>query len=161
MKHFVLVLILSMLLGFTACTDENEGNANSKPNAKVVAPKQIGEINDDIDDLAEVIKFPVLPEDVTWQQLEVQGGKKIVAVIRFKPEDLTLILAESPAGEKVEIAPERWFPQELTAQSDVAGDQVLHGTVYATNVFYKDSFKQGRVIKLDGSDYFIVELTDF
>jgi hypothetical protein len=161
MKHFVYILILFAVLGFTACNEEIENNGTNKRASNVQSQKQIGETNDDVDDLAEVIKLPLLPEDVTWQQFEVQGGKKVIAVIRFTPEDTAAVLAQSQAGEKAELAAERWFPQELTAQSDVSGDQVLHGTIYATNAFYKDAFNKGRIIKLDGSDYFIVELTTF
>jgi hypothetical protein len=161
MKHFVYLFVLFAMLIFTACNEEVETNSNNKAGSKVQTQKQIGETNDDVDDLAEVIKLPLLPEDVVWQQFEMQGGKKIIAVIRFTPEDTATVLAQSKAGEKAEIAAERWFPQELTAQSDISGDQVLHGTIYATNIFFKDSFNKGRIVKLDNSDYFIVELTTF
>jgi hypothetical protein len=162
MKHLVCIILLFALFGFTACNEEIENtNATNKPASNVQTQKQIGETNDDVDDLAEVIKLPLLPEDVTWQQFETQSGKKVIAVIRFTPEDTAAVLGQSPAGEKAELAAERWFPQELIAQSDISGDQVLHGTVYAATIFYKDAFNKGRVIKLDGSDYFIVELTTF
>ena len=162
MKHFVCIFILLTVLGFAACNEEIENNnGTNKPPSNTQPQKQIGETNDDVDDLAEVIKLPLLPEDVTWQQYEVQGGKKIIAVIRFTPKDTAAISGQSQAGEKAELAAERWFPQELIAQSDVSGDQVLHGTIYAANIFYKEPFNKGRVIKLDGSDYFIVELTTF
>ncbi len=161
MKHFVYLFVLFAMLVFTACNEEVESNSNNKAASDAQTQKQIGETSDDVDDLAEVIKLPLLPEDVTWQQFEMSGGKKIIAVIRFKPEDTAIVLAQSQAGEKAELAAERWFPQELTAQSDISGDQVLHGTIYATNAFYKDSFNKGRVTKLDGSDYFIVELKNF
>jgi hypothetical protein len=161
MKHFVYILILTAVLCLTACNNEIENSANNSPNSNIQTQKQIGETNDDSDDLAEIIKLPFIPEDVVWQQYEVNGGKKIIAVIRFTPEDTASISAQSQAGEKAELAAERWFPQELAAQSDIAGDQVLRGTVFITNAFFKDSFNQGKIIKLDGSDYFIVELTNF
>jgi hypothetical protein len=161
MKHFVCILLLFALLSFTACNEEIEKNTTNRESSNTPPQKQIGETSDDSDDLAEFISLPFIPEDVTWQQIEVQGGKKIFAVIRFETKDTPLVLAQSQAGEKAELAAERWFPQELTAQSDISGDQVLHGTIYATNVFYKNPFNKGRVVKLDGSDYFIVELTGF
>jgi hypothetical protein len=163
MKHFVYILILFALLGSTACNDEIESNANNTNNTNIQTQtqKQIGEISDDADDLSGFVKLPFIPEDVSWQQLEVNGGKKVVAVIRFNVEDTAAILSQSQVGGKVELAAERWFPQELIAQSDIAGDQVLRGTIYTTNVFFKDAFNKGRVLKLDGSDYFIVELTNF
>lgn len=163
MKNIAVGLILFLLLSFAACNDENENSAetNANANTKVQTKKQIGNTNDDSDDLAEIIKLPFIPEDVVWQQFEVTGGKKLFAVIRFTPADTATILAQSQTGEKVELAAERWYPQELIAQSDIAGDQVLHGTTFATNIFYKDSFNKGKVIKLDGSDYFILEITDF
>jgi hypothetical protein len=150
-----------MMLSFSACNEDVENNAANTDASNVQTQKQIGETNDDSDDLAEFIKLPFIPEDVLWQQFEVPGGKKIVAVVRFNPKETPLVLAGSQAGEKIEIAAERWFPQELTAQSDISGDQVLRGTIYSGDVFFKDSFNKGRIIKLDGSDYFIVELTNF
>jgi hypothetical protein len=149
------------MLSFSACNDEIESNSANNVTSTVQKLKQIGETNDDSDDLAEFMKLPFIPEDVVWQQFEGNAGKKIVAVIRFTPEDTQLVLAQSQAGEKVELAAERWFPQELIAQSDVAGDQVLRGTVYKSDAFFKDSFNKGKVVKLEGSDYFIVELTTY
>ncbi len=162
MKHFVCIFTLFAVLGFAACNEEIENNnGTNKPASNVQSQKIIGETNDDVDDLAEVIKLPLLPEDVTWQQYEVQNGKKVIAIIRFTPEDTAAILGQSQAGEKTELSAERWFPQELIAQSDVSGDKVLHGTIYNSNAFYKDAFNKGRIIKFDGSEYFIVELTTF
>ena len=161
MKNIAVVLILFLLLSLTACNDELENKADTNANAKVQTKKQIGNTGDDSDDLAEIIKLSFIPEDVVWQQYEVNGGKQIIAVIRFTPADTATILAQSQTGEKVELAAERWYPQELIAQSDTAGDQVLHGTTFVTNIFYKDSFDKGKVIKLDGSDYFVLEISTF
>jgi hypothetical protein len=161
MKHFVYIIFFVILLSFTACNEEIETAGANKPEKNVQTQKQIGETSDDADDLAGIINLPFIPEDVIWQQLEVQGGRKIIAVIRFNPQDTATLLAQSQAGEKAELAAERWFPQELTAQSDIAGDQVLRGTVYTANTFFKGSFNKGKVVKLDGSDYFIVEIKNF
>jgi hypothetical protein len=161
MKHFVYIIILLTLLSVTACNEEIENNGTNNENANVQPQKQIGETSDDSDDLSEFVSLPFIPEDVIWQQFEVKGGKKIFAVIRFKPEDTQTILGQNQAGEKAELPAERWFPQELIAQSDIAGDQVLRGTTYKTDIFFKGAFNKGRIIKLDGSDYFIVELTNF
>lgn len=161
MKHFVHVLILLALFVFTSCNEEIESNSNYNTNSNNQIQKQIGEASDDSDDLSQFIKLSFVPEDVIWKQFETNNGKKIIAVIRFTPEESALIIAQSQAGEKTEISAERWFPQELIAQSDISGDQVLHGTIYLTNSFYKDPFNKGRVVKLDNSAYFILELTTF
>jgi hypothetical protein len=40
----------------------------------------------------------------------------------------------------------------------VSGDDTLSGQAYAANAFFQDAYNDGRVIKVDDSDYFVLEL---
>ena len=57
--------------------------------------------------------------------------------------------------------PLEWFPEELIAQSEIAGDQSLKGKQYDARDFVQAPYTKGRLIKLEQPGYFILELTTY
>jgi len=57
------------------------------------------------------------------------------------------------------IGSELWFPAELIAQADNSGDDTLNGTTYAANAFFQPPFTDGKLTRIQGTDYFVLELT--
>jgi hypothetical protein len=97
-------------------------------------------------------------EEANWKIDD--NNKKLLAVLRFSMEDAAKIVAELGAlGPTVDavIEPEPWFPAELVAQSDLSGDKVLKGTAYPPGTFLQPPFDSGRVTRIAGTDYFVLE----
>jgi hypothetical protein len=97
---------------------------------------------------------------VVWR--DNPAKKQLLAVLRFSPEDANRIVAESEkfgAGQADSLSAERWFPDELIAQADIAGDGTLKGTRYPANLFYQEPYTTGKLFRVEGVDYFVLELS--
>ena len=82
--------------------------------------------------------------------------------MKFTPETLPNFLAiieKNKQADLVDVGAETWFPEELTAQSQLSGEGVLKGTAYAANEFFNIPYGSGKVTRIRGTDYFVLELT--
>jgi hypothetical protein len=113
-----------------------------------------------VEDLSLLINMPYDVQDVMWKQSKDQ--KKITAVIHFDPDDEKKVITDAERfgpPQNATIETQSWFPDELTAQSDLHGDQPLSGKAYPANQFFQDPYNSGRIIDIDGTDYYVLELT--
>jgi hypothetical protein len=118
-----------------------------------------------------VIKLPFHPEEAVWREeiLGKPGGnrvpaptdKKLTAVLRFLEADADQIVAQAekykPAANH-KISTESWFPAELIAQSQTSGDDTVKGKSYSANDFFNAPYTEGRITRIEGTDYFVLEL---
>lgn len=106
-----------------------------------------------------IINVPYAPEDIVWK--EYPKPHKVLAVFRFSPEDASKIVTAAVAvkpGEAATVSAEPWFPDELIAQGNTSGDDTLKGQAYVVDQFTQDPFNSGRLVRVDGTDYFVLEL---
>jgi hypothetical protein len=160
----ILALILSIQLlgacGGGSALNSNTANANS-PEVNNVKPEALG-VKDNADELAALAKLPFQPEEVTWKETVNGDSRKLLAVLRFTPEDTKKVVENSAKikpGEAVSLPSERWFPAELVSQSELSGDETIPATAYAANEFFQPPYSEGRLSRVQNSDFFILELT--
>ena len=116
--------------------------------------------NSNVEDLALIVTLPFEAEDVVWKLDATR--KKVVAVIRFSKENANKVVADAEkygAPVSGSIAIETWFPDELSAQSEMRGDGTLKGISYPANSFYQEPYTTGRITRVEGGDSFVLELT--
>lgn len=158
---------------FIACrTDENQNgnlkNSNQTANSQITS-ENANFVKDNVEELELTIKLPIHPEEALWREdkTEVQSnsaariGKKLTAVLKFTAEDAAKIVAQSETyrpATPAQIETESWFPAELIAQSELSGNETLKGNSYAANDFLQPPFSNGKLTRLDDSNYFILEL---
>jgi hypothetical protein len=102
--------------------------------------------------------MPYEAEDIVWRS----DAKSVTAVLRFDQVDTTRLVAEAEKirpPEDVSVPLRAWFPDELVEKSDMTGSDTLNGKSYAADQFFQEPFDGGRVVRVDGTDYFILELT--
>lgn len=156
MKTVRILLILIALTAF-GCAKGPE-NSNRAANSNVNVNADANSANSNLEELRMLINVPYETEDLAWKKED--GSEKIVAVLRFAPEDADKVASESgPAKGKVSLSPESWYPGELTAQSETSGDSGLDGTVYDPKLFVLAPYTQGRLVRIDGTNYFLLELS--
>lgn len=165
-----ILLIVSVLTSFSCGgSNGNGGETNSGNNSVANSNRSTINstnlaVNDDIAALGSQILLPVVPEEVVFleENLNNSADKKLTAVLKYGEEDAKNLLAQiqkhRPA-EAVEIGTEDWFPAELTAQTRLSGNEMLKGNAYAPNDFLQMPYANGRIIKIENSNYFILELT--
>jgi hypothetical protein len=136
-------------------------NTNENPVAKSTnaVAQNYDMPNTNVEELGLIVTVPFVAEDIVWKVDAAR--KKVIAVFRYPPEDANKIVAEAGKfGEpaSVSIAVESWFPDELIAQSEMGGDSELKGTAYPANAFFQDPYTTGRITRIEGGDYFVLEL---
>jgi hypothetical protein len=169
-------IIIALLVAafFTACTSNNNQTSNSNQTDQALTAANANNSNsvkDDVDELEMMIKMPFHPEDVVWRE-ETLGktgndrvpgptDKKLVAVLRFFKNDADKVVAQAEkykAAAPETINTEKWFPAELIAQSQTSGDETLKGLSYAADDFYNAPYTNGKITRIEGTDYFVLEL---
>lgn len=159
----ILALFLSVqMLG--ACrgpsSNANTANANTAP-ANRSDPASEG-VKDNEEELAGLVKLPFEPEEVTWKEISSGDTRKLLAVLRFTPEDSKKVVERASKikpGVSVSIPSERWFPAELVSQSEMSGDDQISATAYPADEFFQAPYSEGRLSRFQESDFFILELT--
>lgn len=177
-------LILAILLSCACSEDYSTGNnpENSPKNSNQnvdLSSKNMNSTEEDIDELRKIIKLPLLPEcenEATscetnyWEENLTDAAanqnaslnKKIVAVLKFSPRDSAELVNNiekiKPPVDAI-IDSESRFPAELVAQSQLSGDGTLKGKAYAADDFLQPPYKNGKITRIENTDYFVLELT--
>jgi hypothetical protein len=168
-KIFTALLIAAL---FTACTSsETEKSNSNKQNANTANSNSSNSVKDDIEELEMAIKMPFHPEEAVWRE-DVLGksgdnrvaaptDKKLTAVLRFLKDDAAKVTAQAekykPAAPAT-IPTEKWFPAELIAKSQTSGDETIKGSSYPANDFFNPPYSDGKITRIEGTDYFVLEL---
>ncbi len=162
MKFYLpLSLILSSLL-FGACSGEPGANSivTNQANANSSAAKKA---NDNLEELGMLIKLTDEPEDVVWREepIAASESRKLTAVLLYLPASTNKIISDAEkhgTATDVSIEPADWYPKELISQNELSGEP-LQGRAYPANEFFQAPYLAGRLIRIDGTDYVIVELS--
>lgn len=157
-----------LLCSFSGCREYDSGNDNSNAarNAnQIVVPTPEVAARDDVDELGKTIKLSFAPEEAVYTETDPNNqNRRLVAVLKFAPADANAI--STNAGKykpsvAVDIDAETWFPPELIAKSGESGDEALKGTEYAANDFLQPPYSNGKLTRINDTNYFVLELNTF
>jgi hypothetical protein len=155
-----LFFTLSLCLLLTGCVGpaENANRANSSNQAANAANKA----KDNADELALMIPLSVEPEDAVWRDETVAGQRKLTAVLLYTSANADQIAEQAAvhgAKQPSSIEPADWFPAELISQSELSTDSTaLPAEAFPANDFIQAPFTQGKLTRVNGTDYFVLEL---
>ena len=154
----ILAFFSSILLS-AACGGKNVGNvALNQPSNIAVDNSNSSKSNGE--ELGLLINVPFDTEDVVWK--EDSFNKRLVAVLRFSKMDSDKLVADAEKiapPQPVVLPSETWFPPELIAQSENNGDDNLKGTAYAANKFFQTPYTEGKITRIENTEYFVLELS--
>lgn len=153
LAFFLFILLLS------ACGD-SAGNASMPNISNTAARANADPAKSDVEELSLILNFPYETEDIVWKQNRDNGT--IIAVFRLASDDADKAVADASRfgpGQAVSLPQETWFPEELIAQAEVSGDNSLKGTAYPANGFFQEPYTSGRLTRVEGVDYFILEIS--
>jgi hypothetical protein len=149
----VLVCLSSACGGSRPASNQTTSAANS-------TAENTNAARSNVEELGMLVNVPYEAEDIVWK--EDAAHKRLIAVLRFSNADADKVVAEAMthgAPQQVTLSTETWFPAELIAQSDMTGDNQLRATAYAADGFYQEPYTSGRVLRVEGTDYFVLELS--
>ena len=155
-------LILALL--FTAAILAGCSGSESNSNAANAEGQSAANSNADLvktnaEELGMLVNMNYESEEVYWK--DDPARKKITAVIKYSPDVANQLVSDAVRvrePENVSISPEGWFPPELVAQSEMSGDDTIKGKSYAATVFLQDPYNEGRIIRINDTDYFVLEV---
>jgi hypothetical protein len=160
-----LAIVFALSLTFSCDSPQPDDKTQKAAMPKIT----ISEPKDDIDEFEKLVRLPYYPEDVTWRETTVENspegnGTKIRAILLFKKEEFEKLMAlpdKQTSLGTIELEAENWFPDELVARSDFSGDRVLKGIVYPADSYFAAPYTKGRLLLLEGTDFFILEVSMF
>ena len=159
-KTVVILALFFCTALLPACRGSGNKSANSKASAANQANENANTTKTNVEELGVIVNVQYEAEDVVWK--EDTAHKKVIAVLRFSPADSAKLVAEAEKvrpAELANISSETWFPAELIAQSEMSGDDDLKGQSYAANQFFQEPYTNGRIVRIENTDYFVLELS--
>jgi ABC-type Fe3+-hydroxamate transport system substrate-binding protein len=158
LNGLILALLLSATVFIAACGGPSPANSNTAANSNSPQTNS-NAARTNVEELGMLVNVPYESEEVFWK--DDASHKRIVAVLRFPQGESNRLIADAEKirpAQNVSVNTESWFPQELIAQSEMTGDDTLNGKSYSANAFYQDAFNDGRIIRINDTDYFVLEL---
>lgn len=154
-------------LAIISCGGSNaaDSNANQNSSGNSSNAENVKATKDNVEELSNLIKMPETPEEAVWREDETQNpkGKKLTAVLKYTAETAGKVTENAAAQQpsEVEIGTEDWFPEELTAQTQLSGNESLKGNSFAASGFLNPPYAHGKLVKVQNTDYFVLELTTY
>lgn len=152
------VLLAAQFLSGCSTPAEN-GNVANSAGANAANTAQSGP-KDNIEELGLLVRLPVEPEEVTWEEKPEQ--KKLIAVIRYSPENAQKMAAEVQKNGQASpetLSVESWYPNELIAQGELTGESTVKGQSYPAEPFLNPPYTKGRITRIENTDYFILQIS--
>lgn len=165
------ILIVNLVFGI-ACSglDKENSNSNSAQIQDDTKPGQTNPPKDDVSELLTIIRLPEVPDEASWREEPLgkndnrvpgPNDRKLTAVLKYNAETAAKLIAQIEKNKKpepAEIGTENWFPEELIAQSQISGNEMLKGTVYGANDFFNMPYGNGKITRIENTNYFVLEL---
>jgi hypothetical protein len=155
----VVLLALSLMLSAVSCGSRADGNVTPPPPANSSAENANG-VKTNAEELSLLINMPYEAEDVFFK--EDKADNRLTAVLRFDKVDtdkLASDLEKTGSAADATIETEALFHPELRSQSEMRGDVALNGKSYTAVPFFSAPYNEGTITRIDGTDFFVLELT--
>lgn len=161
-RPILAIFLLSLVALGVTCSDASPGRANlsTPPAASNPIADNSNSARNNFEELGLLVNIPYEAQDVVWK--ENREAKTLLAVLRLEPADAAKFAADlEKLGQAQEhaLSPETWFPEELVAQSDMSGDNALKGKSYPADSLLVETYKNGTITRIDGTDFFVIEAT--
>lgn len=173
----LIIFLSGIIFLLNACAGSETTNTNSIGSNVNQTSSGVNEIvaKDDVEELGKIIKLPIAPEEATYSENDLKNknseprasapnDKKIVAVLKYSSKDADLLVenaAKYKSSTPSDVEAESWFPPELVAKSQISGDEALKGVAYAADDFLQPPFNNGKLTRINNTDYFVLEIATF
>mgnify|MGYP006955962902 CR=1 FL=1 len=162
MSHFrrlaVVFLSLSQILLSISCGGRAEGNVAPSPASNSSLENTNG-VKTNAEELSLLINMPYEAEDIFFKEDKTQ--KRLTAVLRFDEVDTNKLasdLEKTGSAADATVETEDLFHPELRSQSEMRGDVALKGKSYTAVPFFSVPYNEGTITRIDGTDFFVLEL---
>ena len=160
------LMMFVSIQALTGCSASNSNSNsaanNANANASSAEPEKLG-VKDNSEELGTLITFSLETEDLAWKEFPAKDGqpRRVLAVFQLTSEDARKLIeraAKIRPAKQASIATEKWFPTELTTQSEMNSDEGIPAVSYAADEFFLAPFTEGTLSRIDNTDFFVLEL---
>lgn len=176
---FALILIS---LSLTACNSSNTPTVNDAANNQPNASRNMNqsnaqnvEVKTDLAELEKQINLPIRPSEVKWmaETFDNETGAvpgpndyRLTALLKYDEKsaaELTRKIESETADKSFgRTDVKSWFPDEIKNQAKtVDGRQFLEGEKYPVDGFARGNYRNGVLIRIGTSNYFVLNLFSF
>ena len=151
--------LISLLITVSGCVGPGNSNNSAQPSNTAMPAQNQAKANSSSEELGLLINFTLEPEDLVWR--EDKAKKTLIAVMRFDAEDTKKLadqLARLAPGSPYTVRVDDWFPAEIVAQGEASGRSTVEGMAFPADDFYQDPYTKGVVVRINDSDFFVIEL---
>ncbi|NOT48552.1 MAG: hypothetical protein HOP17_12475 [Acidobacteria bacterium] len=157
-----LIFAIQILSGCSGQTANSNTASNQNESAAASGPEKDG-VKDNVSELGALIKFSLEPDDLAWKEFPAKDDqrRRVLAVFQLTAEDSKKLVeraAKIRPAKPVSITTEKWFPTELTTQSEMNRDEGIPAVSYAADEFYLEPFNEGTLSRVDNTDFFVLEV---
>jgi len=159
-SHLVSAITLITVIGWLCSCGGPARNMNAGAAANSVPGETANTAKTNVEELSLLVNVPYETDDVVWK--EDPAHRKVVAILHFSKVDADKLVADATsrqAPKSVMLPSESWFPAELIAQSEMSGDNGLKGMEYSADAFYMEPYSAGRIVRVERTDYFVLQLS--
>jgi hypothetical protein len=170
------LIMIALLL--TACASSNSQAVNNQPNAAQNMNESNArnvEVKTDIEGLEKQINLPVRPSEVKWTAEVFDNSKgavpgptdyRLTALLKYDDRSA----AELMGKLRTEIVDtslgnadvKSWFPEEVKKEAKtIDGRTYLEGEKYSPAAFLNAKYRNGNLIRVGNTNYFVLNLFSF
>jgi hypothetical protein len=182
-KFYLVSALIIIALTATACDSSNsQAVANTTVNNQSNASRNMNEstaknveVRTDIENLEKQINLPVRPQQVIWTAEIFDNSKgtvpgpsdyRLTALLKYDEKsaaELTQKLGaeimETSLGN-ADVKP--WFPDEVKSEAKtIDGRTYLEGAKYSPDGFLRSPYRNGNLIRLGKTNYFVLNVFSF
>ena len=160
MLYRLVFLTVAVSIAIASGCGGNAANTGQQPRPGDAAAANSNTPRTNVEELGMLINVPYQVDDLVWKEYPSQ--KRILAVMKLPPEDARRLVDDASANGQptgVTMRFEQWFPDELIAQGQMSGDSELKGQSYPANSFFQPPYNTGHVARVDGTDFFVLDLS--
>lgn len=182
--NFSFVSALIMIALLTAACDSSNSQAvvNKAVNNQSNASRNMNEstaenveVKTDIESLEKRINLPLRPQEVKWTAETFDNSKgavpgpsdyRLTALLKYDEKSAAQLVRnlEAEAAEKSlgKADIKSWFPDEVKNEAKtVSGKTHLEGVKYLPDGFLRSPYRNGNLIRVGKTNYFVLNLFSF
>lgn len=181
-KFCLLILIVpSVLTGCKAVSVQSDningiiGNQTDNKKNMNKAAETATEVKTDVEGLEKKINLPFRPVEVKWVEEFMDNSEGLVpgpsdyrltALLKYDSETAERLVKQISADADTQplgnTDSQDWFFDEVKSKIQTKdGRTYLEGTEYPPEAFFRPPYNNGKIIRLNGTNYFVLNLHSF
>ncbi len=174
--------VCSLVLLLTACDHSNSQTIKNSTAGQSAVSRNMNqsnapnvEVQTDIESLGKTINLPIVPSEAHWTEELFDNSKgafpgpsdqRLTALMKFDDtgaaQMAAALAAQTPEKSLGSTDVKFWFPEEVKNAAQTAdGRTRIEGAKYSPAAFFRAPYRNGNLIRVGETNYFVLNLFSF